>query len=274
MIVASTGVSQVRAVIDCAKSEMISEHWIDCCDCSEQCIDELTNPLYSLLSSSPSSSPLYKAYWDTEKSGPVPSIIGQIQGTPTIKLLRPKRKAKTNKQKDIVDYNMERKASDMESFALDLMPNFVERVNGAEEFQKFQNKAKKYGLPMMLFFSEDRRIMNEMKYLSTEFRRKVLIAQIPYTKKENKPIFLEYGVRGQALIVVSPSNFEREEGGQQSDVIVFDGKWNLHRLNTFFSEHALASEVKPASQEKPKADEKKEENVGEPMKQEKVKTEL
>jgi hypothetical protein len=52
------------------------------------------------------------AYWDTEKSGAAPSILGEIRGTPTIKLLRPKRMAKTNKLKDVVDYNMERKASD------------------------------------------------------------------------------------------------------------------------------------------------------------------
>ncbi len=54
------------------------------------------------------------AYWDTEKSGAAPRILGEIRGTPTIKLLRPKRKARTNKQKDVVDYNMERKADDCE----------------------------------------------------------------------------------------------------------------------------------------------------------------
>ncbi len=52
------------------------------------------------------------AYWDTEKSGSAPGILGEIRGTPTIKLLRPKRKAKANNQKDVVDYNMERKADD------------------------------------------------------------------------------------------------------------------------------------------------------------------
>ena len=41
-------------------------------------------------------------------------MLGEIRGTPTIKLLRPKRKAKTNKTKDVVDYNMERKADDSE----------------------------------------------------------------------------------------------------------------------------------------------------------------
>lgn len=208
------------------------------------------------------------AYWDTESSGPVPQILGQIQGTPTIKLLRPKRKAKTNKSKDVVDYNMERKADDMSTFALDLMPSFVERVNGPEDFEKIKNKANKFGLPLVLFFSKDRRIMNEMKHLSTEFRRRVLIAQIPEVKKENRNLFFEYGVRGQALLVVPPAEqgSESSEGEtQQPDVVVFDGKWNLHRLQTFVSEHALESEVKP----KPKVEEK-----AEPEKKEKVKTEL
>ena len=210
------------------------------------------------------------AYWDTEKnSGQAPPVLGEIRGTPTIKLLRPKRKAKTNKSKDVVDYNMERKADDMASFSLDLMPTFVERIAGSEEFTKFKNKAAKYGLPMMLFFSEDRRILNEMKYLSTEFRRRILVGQIPFTKKENKNLFFEYGVRGQALVVV-PS-----DGG---DTVTFDGKFSLHRLKTFFSEHALKEEVKPVNAEEKKeqennAEEKKEQENNE-QKKEKVKTEL
>ena len=176
------------------------------------------------------------AYWDTEKSGAAPSILGEIRGTPTIKLLRPKRKAKTNKQKDVVDYNMERKASDSKccffvfghqrqaqsigsnfltliisfvileqtlpvaTFSLDLMPSFVERINGSEDFQKFKTKATKYGLPMMLFFSEDRRILNEMKFLSTEFRRRVLVAQVrafsvDVRKKSHLPLPIRCSLR-------------------------------------------------------------------------------
>ena len=194
------------------------------------------------------------AYWDTEKSGQAPSVLGEIRGTPTIKLLRPKRKAKSNKSKDVVDYNMERKANDMASFSLDLMPTFVERIAGPDDFAKFKNKAAKYGLPMMLFFSEDRRIVNEMKFLSTEFRRRVLVAQIPFTKKENKNLFFEYGVRGQALVAVSP----------ESKIVTFDGKWSIHRLKTFFSEHALKEGVKPHAKNDNEAEQKKH----------KVKTEL
>ena len=151
------------------------------------------------------------------------------------------------------------------------MPSFVERVNGPEDFDKFKKKANKFGLPMMLFFSEDRRQMNEMKYLSTEFRKKVLIAQIPFTKKENKPIFFEYGVRSQALLVVLPSSGDEEDNQQRSNEIVFDGKWSLHRLKTFFKEHALEKEVQPSkpTEEKEKPVEEKTEE-----KKEKVKTEL
>lgn len=185
-------------------------------------------------------------------------MLGEIRGTPTIKLLRPKRKAKTNKSKDVVDYNMERKADDMASFSLDLMPSFVERIAGPDEFTKFKNKAAKYGLPMMLFFSEDRRISNEMKFLSTEFRKKVLVAQIPFTKKENKNLFFEYGVRGQALVVVPP------DGGES---VTFDGKWSIHRLKTFFSDNALKEEAKPVKEEK------KEKETEQPQ-EEKVKSEL
>ena len=160
------------------------------------------------------------------------------------------------------------------------MPSFVERVNGPEDFERIRNKAKKFGLPLMLFFSQDGRILNEMKFLSTEFRRRVLIAQIAFTKKENKNIFFEYGVRGQALIVVPPSSTDEEgqsgEGTQQPDVVVFDGRWNLHRLQTFFSEHALATEVKPKPAEKAKTEdaEGKKEQTTEPVKKESVKTEL
>lgn len=165
----------------------------------------------------------------------------------------------------------------MSTFALDLMPTFVERVIGPEDFKKFKVKATKYGLPMVLFFSEDRRIMNEMKFLSTEFRRRVLIAHISLAKKENKNIFFEYGVRGQALLVVPPThpNDEDELGetNKQPDVVAFDGKWNLHRLSSFFSEHALKSEVTPKSTPDEKANTDTKERDA-PERTEKVKTEL
>jgi hypothetical protein len=100
-----------------------------------------------------------------------------------------------------------------------------------------------------------------MKYFSTEYRRRVLIAQIAYTKKENKSIFLEYGVRGQALLVVPPSTTANTEDGvsegrDNKQPIAYNGKWNLHRLQTFFTEHALKSEVKAKLDASSKLEEK------------------
>ena len=185
-------------------------------------------------------------YWDTEKSGPAPNVLGEIRGTPTIKLVVPKRKSRSNRQKNVVDYNMERKADDMKQFALDSMPSFVERIGGSDDFEKFKAKATKYGLPMILVFSENRLVMNELKYLSTEFRRRVLVAHISLSKKENRNIFFEYGVRGQAVIATLPGN----DGGEgKQNLVTFDGKWNLHRLRSFFTEHALKQGVKPKTKQ-------------------------
>lgn len=90
----------------------------------------------------------------------------------------------------------------------------------------------------------------------------------------HKNIFFEYGVRGQALLVVPPS--ETKEGGegesQQPDAVVFDGKWSLHRLQSFFSEHALKEAVKPPTPTDKAAEEK--DKKAESDKKDRVKTEL
>jgi hypothetical protein len=56
-------------------------------------------------------------------------------------------------------------------------------------------------------------------------------------------LLFEYGVRGQALVVVPP------DGGES---ITFDGKWSIHRLKTFFTDHALKEEVKPGKRRRQK----------------------
>lgn len=40
------------------------------------------------------------AYWDTEQGANPPRLIGQIKGTPTIKLFYPKAKKKQKQQKE------------------------------------------------------------------------------------------------------------------------------------------------------------------------------
>merc|ERR1711862_899621 len=162
----------------------------------------------------------------------------------------PKRKGKNNKQKHVVDYNLERKASDLSTFALNSMPSFVERVSAPEDYDRIQAKADKFGLPLFLVFSG--RLPNEFKWLSTEYRRRVLVAHVG-TKKELKELYFKFGVivNGKAVLVVPPAGEgDATEGSQRA--VSFDGKWVMHRLKPFFDEHALETEVRPKPKEETK----------------------
>ena len=111
------------------------------------------------------------AYWDTEQ-GPPPSQLGDFRGTPTIRMFKPKPKQKAgeNKKKIVLDYNQERKAKDIKKFVDYNMPNYVESVvNGVKDLDKFDEKAKKYGLPRAMLFVSKPDTMPLTKYLSAEF---------------------------------------------------------------------------------------------------------
>merc|ERR1711862_374621 len=159
--------------------------------------------------------------------------------------------------------------SDLSTFALNSMPSFVERVSAPEDYERIQNKADKFGLPLFLVFSG--RLPNEFKWLSTEYRRRVLVAHVG-TKKELKELYFKFGVivNGKAVLVVPPAGEgDATEGSQRA--VSFDGKWVMHRLKPFFDEHALETEVRP----KPKEETKKEEEPAAPEEDKpKVKTEL
>jgi len=94
------------------------------------------------------------AYWDTEQQGGRPPLLGEIKGTPTIRLYKPKKKqGNSDRQKVVVDYNYERKAVDMKRFVDAQMPSFVEKVNGMKDLTLFQDKADRNGLPQALLFT-------------------------------------------------------------------------------------------------------------------------
>ena len=94
------------------------------------------------------------AFWDTEQQGGRPPLLGEIKGTPTIRLYKPKKKqGDSNKQKVVVDYNYERKAVDMKRFVDAQMPNFAEKVDGEKDLQAFQDKADRNGLPQVILFT-------------------------------------------------------------------------------------------------------------------------
>jgi len=134
------------------------------------------------------------AYWDTAAGNP-PRLVGQIRGTPTIKFLYPSKKNKrdTNKNKIVSDYNGERKASAMYSFAVGRMPNFIQRIKSENDFTKFAEKADKYALPKIVLITRESGTPVEAKSISTELRRRALVAEIR-ASKPNKDLINKFGL--------------------------------------------------------------------------------
>lgn len=187
------------------------------------------------------------AYWDTEGGSRPPRLLGDYSGTPTIRLFKPKknqRKKGSNAEKDVTDYQHgERNLKDMRKFLEYQMPNYVERVKfGRSDYDKVGAKANKFGLPIALVFTSKGTTSTTVKWLSTEFRRKLLIVEIPPTTK-NEGLRAELVGDGgdtsalPALYVLPPSGSDR-------DIAKYDGdKFSRRKLEDFLKDHALLEPV-------------------------------
>lgn len=189
------------------------------------------------------------AYWDTEQKGRPPRLLGEIQGTPTIRLYKPKKKqAKptSNADKTVMDYRFERKAKDMQQFIEDNMTNYVERVAfGMDDWKKIQAKAAKFGLPMAVFFTSKPKTTALLKWISTEFRRRLLVVQVSAPVGKNQPVLEHFGLNGAeaapAMVVVTP-------GGER--ITYTEGDFSKRKLERFLTEHAAKDPVyKPVMSE-------------------------
>lgn len=176
------------------------------------------------------------AYWDTEAGNP-PRLIGQIKGTPTIKLFYPKAKNnKSNKKKIALDYNGAREKGPMKTYVESKLPNFVEKINEPKQFDAYSEKATRNGLPQALIFSKASSTSALLKYASTEYRRKLLIGEIKQTKK-NLALYKKYKIKdAPAIVIVKPDG----ETVQYSK-----GKMSFHKVINFLGEHALKEAVIP-----------------------------
>ena len=209
------------------------------------------------------------AYWDTEQGGRRPSLLGEIKGTPTIRLYVPKPKqGNSNHKKVVLDYNYERMAKDMKQFLDQNMPNFVEPIRG--NLTSFVDKADRHGLPKVLLFTSKARTSSLTKYLSTEFRRRLLLAEI-YPTAKNKALMEAYGVEEGKLPTLLVLR------GEGEDRIRYNGDgFTRHKLHSFLSTYALKTPVVP-KKKKPKQEVNEEEVKVEPkqeVNEEKVKVEL
>lgn len=184
------------------------------------------------------------AYWDTEQKGRRPTLLGDFQGTPTIRLFKPKKKQKsagTNVQKIVTDYQFERKAVDMKRFLDAQMPDFVEKIKDPSDLAKFEDKSERNALPRVLLFSSKPNTSPLTKYLSVEFRRRLLVAEIKPNKK-NADILEKYGVTKLPALVVIPVSTAEGEGDAAPIRYEGDG-FTKNKLSGFLSKHALKEPV-------------------------------
>lgn len=98
------------------------------------------------------------------------------------------------------------------------------------------------------------------KYLSTEFRRRLLIAEIK-TTKPNKEIIDKYGITDfPAIIVIPPASASAEptedgtapeDNGADATIIRYEGDgFTRNKLHSFLSKHALKDKVLPKKKKK------------------------
>lgn len=177
------------------------------------------------------------AYWDTEQGANTPRLIGQIKGTPTVKLFYPKpKKNKNNKKKIILDYNGAREKGPMKQYVESKMPNFVEKINEPKQYEKFTEKAIRNGLPQALIFSKASSTSSLLKYASTEYRKKLLIGEIKQTKKTIE-LFKKHNIeKAPAIVIVKPDG---------ETVQYTKGKMSFHKVINFLGKHALKEAIVP-----------------------------
>lgn len=186
-------------------------------------------------------------YWDTMQ-GPTPHMVGQIRGTPTIKYIAPKKKNKknSNAKKKLSDYNGPREYQPMADFVSGMLPNFVTKINGAKDLEKFEDKADKYFLPKALLFTKSGSTSPLLKVLSTEFRRRLLVGEVRLSKPNQALVKRFQAVQDQLaaskgkkdinILLVLPA-----AGSENSDVVAFpaDKKFSFKRATRFLAKHAL-----------------------------------
>ena len=143
------------------------------------------------------------------------------------------------------------------------IPNYVERVKfGMDDYHKLQRKAAKYGLPIAVVFTSKATTSTNIKWLSTEFRRRLLLVEVlPVAKNQH----VHDGLIGSstktsedattttlpALYIISPSPVEAADSDSSTSsssstgtIIKYDGKdFKRRNLQDFLQQHALPEPV-------------------------------
>ena len=204
------------------------------------------------------------AYWDTEGGSRPPRLLGEYQGTPTIRLFSPKRKPRKQgsvSEKNILDYQHgERTSTDMRKFLEYQLPNYAERVRfGKDDYDRFANKAERFGLPLVVVFTTKAKTSSTIKWLSAEYRRKILLVEVPPSDKNaglEKEIFGELGNRDDDGVAAAATLYVL---APDKKVVRYEGdSFARRKLQDFLKTHALEEPAlepiaskKPAEEAKP-----------------------
>jgi len=196
------------------------------------------------------------AYWDTGGGSRPPRLLGEYQGTPTIRLFSPKRKPKkagSVAEKTVLDYSHgERNAGDMRKFLEYQLPNYVERIKfGKEDYDRLAQKAQKFGLPLVVVFTTKAKTSTTLKWLSAEYRRKLLLVEVPPTDKNQRlreEIFggvadVEDDTAAAALYVIPPASLQDSDSDSENNIVFYGGegkKFTRRTLQNFLEQYALS----------------------------------
>mmetsp|Transcript_25967 Transcript_25967/g.60950 ORF Transcript_25967/g.60950 Transcript_25967/m.60950 type:complete len:221 (+) Transcript_25967:492-1154(+) len=191
------------------------------------------------------------AYWDTQGGSRPPRLLGDFQGTPTIRLFTPKRKPKkagSVSEKTVLDYQHgERNAGDIRKFLEYQIPSYVERVKfGAEDYDKLRTKAERFGLPLVVVFTTKTKTSTTLKWLSAEYRRRILMVEVPPSDKNE-------GLEAERFADLSSSGGDDEDTPTASLYVVppdggpvvryEGGSFARRKLHDFLKQHALSKIV-------------------------------
>lgn len=133
--------------------------------------------------------------------------------------------------KQVLDYNGERQSKAMLQYVEQQMPNYVERIAFPSDYKKIKAKAAKFGLPRAMLFASKGKTSALMKFLSTIFRRRLLIVHVAPTVK-NQELMEGYGVTPPDLpvLLIVKAGFK--------PVKYTSRNFNRRELERFFKEHA------------------------------------
>eukprot|EP00944_MAST-04C_sp_MAST-4C-sp1_P007964 g7964.t1 len=126
----------------------------------------------------------------------------------------------------------------MINFAYSKMNSFVEVISNPKKYEKYVEKSNKFGLPKALLFTKSTSTKPLLKYMSTEFRRKLLIGEVRMTKV-NKSILKQYSIAFGADTTLEEQLLPPPLVLQNSK-----GKFTFNKVRNFLQKHALKEAVK------------------------------